>query len=94
MFISTSVFWWTSLALVHVAHSNSIFDVPSKVNHASHLVARQNNGDPTCLDPNVIQTASALTGQEDGTDGIKEGQAPSEVYVSFTIRCDLWHIKN
>ncbi|KAK2767806.1 hypothetical protein FQN54_003965 [Arachnomyces sp. PD_36] len=31
----------------------------------------------TCLNPEVIQSASDLTGQEEGTEGIEEGQAPS-----------------
>jgi transcription initiation factor TFIID subunit 15 len=36
-------------------------------------------GGPTCLNSNLIQTASGLTGQEAGTEGIKPGQAPSAV---------------
>ena len=31
----------------------------------------------SCLDQDLIQGSSALTGQEPGTDGIKEGQAES-----------------
>ncbi|KAH6720877.1 hypothetical protein BKA61DRAFT_640961 [Leptodontidium sp. MPI-SDFR-AT-0119] len=40
---------------------------------------RQNRQKPdqTCLAANALQTASAKTGQEAGTDGIKAGQAPS-----------------
>jgi transcription initiation factor TFIID subunit 15 len=34
-------------------------------------------GGATCLKTNVIQSASGLTGQEPGTEGIKAGQAPS-----------------
>jgi hypothetical protein len=41
----------------------------------SPVLRRQAN--PTCLDPAVIATGSALTGQEPGTDGVKAGQAPS-----------------
>lgn len=38
----------------------------------------QNQGaSPTCLAANALQSASDLTGQESGTDGIKPGQAPS-----------------
>ncbi len=33
--------------------------------------------EPTCLNANALQSASDLTGQESGTDGIKPGQAPS-----------------
>lgn len=36
-------------------------------------------GGQTCLNNNLIQSASKLTGQEDGTEGIKPGQAPSAV---------------
>lgn len=36
-------------------------------------------GGQTCLNTNLIQTASTLTGQEAGTEGIKPGQAPSAV---------------
>ena len=32
----------------------------------------------SCLDPDLIQSASDLTGQEPGTKGIKPGQAASE----------------
>lgn len=34
--------------------------------------------EPTCLNRDTIQSASALTGQEKGTKGVKPGQAPSE----------------
>jgi hypothetical protein len=37
------------------------------------------NGGQTCLNNNLIQSASGLTGQETGTEGIKPGQAPSAV---------------
>lgn len=37
---------------------------------------RKQNQD-SCLDPDLIQESSALTGQEPGTDGIKDGQAES-----------------
>jgi hypothetical protein len=36
------------------------------------------NADPTCLASDALQTASEKTGQEDGTDGIKPGQARSQ----------------
>lgn len=36
-------------------------------------------GGQTCLNNNLVQSASKLTGQEDGTEGIKPGQAPSAV---------------
>jgi transcription initiation factor TFIID subunit 15 len=54
----------------------------------ANIVARQQRGGgqqggqqggQTCLKTNLIQTASGLTGQEPGTDGIKPGQAPSAV---------------
>ena len=41
---------------------------------SSSLEKRQSQ---TCLNPEVIQDASDLTGQEDGTEGIEDGQAPS-----------------
>ncbi|PKS11605.1 hypothetical protein jhhlp_001755 [Lomentospora prolificans] len=41
----------------------------------AHLFTRQVQ--QTCLDENLIQSASALTGQEPGTQGIKPGQAES-----------------
>ncbi|KAH7359308.1 hypothetical protein B0T11DRAFT_259223 [Plectosphaerella cucumerina] len=34
-------------------------------------------GQGACINNNLIQKASSLTGQESGTDGIKPGQAPS-----------------
>ncbi|KAL5348912.1 hypothetical protein ACLOAV_006337 [Pseudogymnoascus australis] len=53
--------------------------------HGTNLVLRQ--AEQTCLNRNTIQSAGALTGQEDGTDGIKPGQAPSETdnadFVNF-----------
>jgi transcription initiation factor TFIID subunit 15 len=36
-------------------------------------------GGQTCLNNDLIQSASGLTGQEAGTEGIKAGQAPSAV---------------
>lgn len=45
---------------------------------ASARLQQRQNGNPTCLAPNALQTASEKTGQEAGTDGIKDGQAPSE----------------
>lgn len=36
---------------------------------------------PTCLSPEVLQTASFSTGQEEGTEGLKAGQSPSDTYV-------------
>lgn len=47
----------------------------TKAEHGTNLVLRQ--AGQICLKRNTIQSASALTGQEDGTDGIKPGQAPS-----------------
>lgn len=38
-------------------------------------------GQGSCINNNLIQKASSLTGQESGTDGIKPGQAPSATYV-------------
>lgn len=38
---------------------------------------KQKEAAQTCLAINSLQTASAKTGQEAGTDGIKPGQAPS-----------------
>ena len=43
----------------------------------SRVVAHE-AANPTCLDPTVLSTGSALTGQENGTLGIAAGQAPSE----------------
>lgn len=43
----------------------------------AHIIARQ--AEATCLDPSALQTASAFTGQEDGTTGIQPGQVESEV---------------
>lgn len=48
----------------------------TKAELGTNLVLRQ--AEPTCLKRDTIQSASALTGQEEGTDGIKPGQAPSE----------------
>jgi transcription initiation factor TFIID subunit 15 len=48
----------------------------------TNVMARQQRGQQggqTCLQNNLIQTASTLTGQEPGTEGIKPGQAPSAV---------------
>jgi hypothetical protein len=78
MFLAAWVFCVSSVWLVRGANSAPRIDDPFKLNSAPNLGVRQNNASPTCLDPDVIQTASALTGQEDGTDGIKEGQAPPE----------------
>lgn len=48
----------------------------TKAELSTNLVLRQ--AEPTCLKRDTIQSASALTGQEKGTEGIKPGQAPSE----------------
>ncbi|KFY66380.1 hypothetical protein V496_02073 [Pseudogymnoascus sp. VKM F-4515 (FW-2607)] len=57
----------------------------TKAELGTNLVLRQ--AEPTCLKRDTIQSASALTGQEEGTDGIKPGQAPSETddanFVNF-----------
>ena len=37
-----------------------------------------NNGDATTLNADALQTASGLTGQQDGASGIKAGQSPSQ----------------
>ncbi|TQN69783.1 hypothetical protein CSHISOI_05437 [Colletotrichum shisoi] len=42
------------------------------------LPRQQKQAKSSCLNSNLIQSASALTGQEPGTDGIKAGQAKSE----------------
>lgn len=55
-------------ATAHASYHNTL-------EQASRLHARQ--GQQSCLDPNLIQSASAKTGQEPGTEGIKPGQAPS-----------------
>lgn len=38
---------------------------------------RNNGGSATCLKADALQTAAASTGQEEGSEGIKAGQAPS-----------------
>ncbi|KAF4471267.1 fungal transcriptional regulatory [Fusarium albosuccineum] len=58
------------------ASAHSVFH--SDLEQASRLFARQGRqGRQSCLDPALIQSASAKTGQEPGTEGIKPGQAPS-----------------
>lgn len=47
----------------------------SVIRPGAKLFRRQDQ--ESCLDPALIQESSALTGQEPGTDGIKEGQAES-----------------
>lgn len=54
--------------------------LPKRSNGETQILSiRQNNqkSDKTVLSGNALQTASANTGQEAGTDGIKAGQAPS-----------------
>lgn len=48
------------------------------LNRRSGTQVFQRQASPSCLDPAVLSTASAKTGQEPGTDGIKAGQAPSD----------------
>lgn len=52
----------------------------AKVDLDSNLFGRQDQ--QSCLEGDLIQRASALTGQEPGTKGIKSGQAASAVYVT------------
>ncbi|KAM0419059.1 hypothetical protein ACHAPT_011998 [Fusarium lateritium] len=59
---------WLVTVSAHASRSNTL-------ERASRLVARQ--GQQSCVDPDLIQSASAFTGQEPGTEGIKPGQAPS-----------------
>ncbi|KAH7129599.1 hypothetical protein B0J13DRAFT_588468 [Dactylonectria estremocensis] len=48
-----------------------------------------------CLKSNLIQSASSLTGQESGTEGIKEGQAESATDANNFINfCDGQQITN
>ncbi|KDN60614.1 hypothetical protein CSUB01_02113 [Colletotrichum sublineola] len=47
------------------------------------LAARQQQQQPSCLRPELIQSASSLTGQEPGTKGIKAGQAAAATYVTL-----------
>ncbi|GKT88384.1 LOW QUALITY PROTEIN: ribosomal protein S17 [Colletotrichum tofieldiae] len=51
------------------------------------ILARQQSKS-TCLQSNLIQSASGLTGQESGTSGIKAGQAKSET-VAYTVAKQL-----
>ena len=47
----------------------------ARASHGSNIFPRQ--GEESCLKTDLIQSASALTGQEPGTEGIKPGQAAS-----------------
>ncbi|PVI04789.1 hypothetical protein DM02DRAFT_555581 [Periconia macrospinosa] len=52
-------------------------------------------GGQTCLNNDLIQSASALTGQEAGTEGIKPGQAPSATdKANFINFCQGQEITN
>lgn len=63
-----------SSGLVHSAALQS----PRADNTAQgRLHTRQENY--ACLDLNAIQSASGLTGQEEGTKGVRPGQSPSKM---------------
>ncbi|RMJ17457.1 hypothetical protein CDV36_002896 [Fusarium kuroshium] len=65
----------TILSFISLVAATTHVDYHNVLERASRLVARQ--GQQSCLDPDLIQSASAKTGQEPGTEGIKPGQAPS-----------------
>ncbi|RSL57229.1 hypothetical protein CEP53_006550 [Fusarium sp. AF-6] len=68
-------FFLTILSFISLVAATTHSDYHDVLERASRLVARQ--GQQSCLDPDLIQSASAKTGQEPGTEGIKPGQAPS-----------------
>ena len=82
MLLSTILVAFSSAGLINAAALT-----PSTTNKGSAgsqaLDSRQNtnnkkpNASQTVLDAKSLQTASERTGQEEGTDGIKAGQAPS-----------------
>lgn len=65
------------LAIITVSYA-AILPSSSASGDIGMVVARQSkSASENCLKTNLIQSASALTGQEKGTDGIKAGQAKS-----------------
>lgn len=74
------------ILIASLASAGRIEGAVLDISKGANLVARQQGGrqgsqqgGQTCLNTNLIQSASALTGQEPGTEGIKPGQAPSAV---------------
>ena len=67
----------TGLLASNALIRGAVLDVgkPARIGLDRKMVARQ--ADLTRLNADALQTASSRTGQEDGTDGIKPGQAPS-----------------
>jgi hypothetical protein len=66
-------------ASINVGHSHMALHRAQNINRRTptRVFRRVTNSTATCLDPSVIATGSALTGQEAGTAGIAVGQAPS-----------------
>lgn len=64
-----------SVALISSVAGMAVPRPNTSVTSAQKLFRRQD--DPACLAPGSIADASNLTGQEEGTEGIAEGQAES-----------------
>jgi transcription initiation factor TFIID subunit 15 len=82
------------LLFASLASAGLIEGAALNVSDKANVVARQRGGQQggqqggqkggqqggqACLNSNLIQSASGLTGQEAGTEGIKPGQSPSAV---------------
>ncbi|KAF4921098.1 hypothetical protein CGCVW01_v006289 [Colletotrichum viniferum] len=83
------------LAIITVSYA-AILPSSSVSGDIGRVVARQSkSASNSCLKSNLIQSASALTGQEKGTDGIKAGQAKSSTdkdnFINF---CEGQQITN
>lgn len=66
------------LAIITVGYAAILPSSSVSGGDIGRVVARQSkSASDSCLKTNLIQSASALTGQEKGTDGIKAGQAKS-----------------
>ncbi len=94
------------LVLVGLGHSSILTRIPAGTGPASSIDKTNNggtnskndanrgganrSGGQNCLREDLIQSASGLTGQETGTQGIKPGQAKSGTYVTqaFPLACD------
>ncbi|WYZ36199.1 hypothetical protein EsH8_XI_000132 [Colletotrichum jinshuiense] len=84
----------TAILSATFAHGVALPGSSSFVHSGLGILARQQSKS-TCLQSNLIQSASALTGQEAGTSGIKAGQAKSETDKSNFINfCEGQTITN
>ena len=80
LFFNLALFALGSAGLINgAAVSSNLAYGRDQETRSQEIQGRQNKQTPnqTCLAANALQTVSERTGQEAGTDGIKDGQSPS-----------------